>query len=122
MKVSKTTEPTETTKTIFNTLRGRYGIGLKITDLLMYLRYLTGLEILDHTWTSEFESYLIDQQRKFMSGDDIDMTVLHQDVVNVFHLTKLEKQLLVDKHIEEMLWAILLAITFPSIKTLNNND
>lgn len=103
------------TKECFNLLRDKYGGSIKITDLPEYLKTLTTLKFEDLSgWTPMFVSYLIDLQRKFMSGRELDMVVFHQDIIKVFHLSKLEKQLLVKNNIEEKLWAILIAVSKPT--------
>ena len=115
------------TKECFNTLKDRFGHNIKITDLPDLLRTVSSqkLEGIDYTtdWTPMFVSYLIDLQRSFMSGCNIDMVVFHQDIIKIFHPTKLEKQYLVDEKIEERLWAIFLAVSNPSHpKFILNND
>ena len=108
----------EITKKCFNVLKDRFGYNIKITDLPILLRTISDqkLEGIDYNsdWTPMFVSYLIDLQRDFMSGRNIDMVVFHQDIIKIFHPTKLEKQYLVDEKIEERLWAILLAVSNPS--------
>ena len=115
------------TKKCFNKLKDRFGYNLKITDLPELLRTVSSqkFEDIDYTtdWTPMFVSNLIDLQKLFMSGKDIDMVVFHQDIINVFHSTKLEKQHLVDENFEERLWAVMLAVSNPSKpKFIINND
>lgn len=115
------------TKECFNILKEKFGYNIKITDLPILLRTVSDqrLEGIDYLndWTPMFVSYLIDLQRKFMSGNNIDMVVFHQDIIKIFHPTKLEKQHLVDEKIEERLWAIFLAVSKPSHpKFILNND
>lgn len=121
------TEIPTLTKECFNKLKDRYGCNLKITDLPEYLRTISSQKFdgIDYKsdWTPMFESYLIDLQKNFMSGCDIDMVVFHQDIIKIFHLTKLERQLLVDENFEERLWAIWLAVSCPThSKFIINND
>lgn len=108
----------DVTKECFNLLKDRYGYNLKITDLPDYLRVVTGQKFdnIDYNsdWTPQFVSYVIDLQRNFMDGRDIDMVVFHQDIIKVFHPSRLEKQLLVDLNFEERLWSIFLAVSCPS--------
>lgn len=110
-------------KETVNFLKTVYGMRIKITDLPEILCKVSGLEITDLTsWSSQFVSYLIDLQHKFMVGEELDLAVFHQDVNNVFHLTKTEKQILVKNNIEEKLWAIIWAVSFPSQIKFNLND
>ena len=103
------------TKECFNLLKDKYMGNLKITDLPEYLKSTTTLNFEDlSSWTPRYISYLIDLQREFMSGRELDMVVFHQDIIKVFHLSKLERQLLVKNNIEEKLWAILLAVSKPT--------
>lgn len=106
------------TKECFNMLKDKFGCNFKITDLPDYLRVVTLQKFEDidyHTdWTPMFVSYLIDLQHKFMKGGNLDMVVFHQDIIKVFHPSKLEKQLLVKDNFEERLWAIWLAVSEPS--------
>ena len=115
------------TKECFNILKEKFGYNIKITDLPILLRAVSDqrLEGIDYLndWTPMFVSYLIDLQRKFMSGNNIDMVVFHQDIIKIFHPTKLERQLLVDENFEERLWAIWLAVSCPThSKFIINND
>lgn len=111
MIVTKYDIPPKEVQETANYLRAVYGGNIRITELPEILRKVTGLEISDlSSWSSQFISYLIDLQKSFMEGGKLDLTVFHQDVNNVFHLTKIERQLLVKNNIEEKLWSILLAI------------
>lgn len=110
-------------KETVNFLKTVYGMGIKITDFPDILNKVSGLEISDLTsWSPQFVSYLIDLQHKFMVGEKLDLALFHQDVNNVFHLTKTEKQILVKNNIEEKLWAIFWAVSFPSQTKFNLND
>lgn len=114
-------------KECFNKLKDKYGSNFNITNLPDYLKLITSqsFEDIDYytDWTPMFVSYLIDLQRKFMKGGDLDMIVFHQDIIKVFHPSKLEKQLLVKNNFEERLWAIWLAVSEPShSKFIINND
>lgn len=123
MKITKNDILPKDVKETINYLGEVYRGSQKITDFPELLRKVSGLEILDLTsWSSQFVSYLIDLQRKFMEGGELDLTVFHQDVNNVFHLTKTEKQLLVKNNIEEKLWAIFWVVSFPSQTKFNLND
>ena len=107
--------------------KDRFGYNLKITDLPDLLRTVSSqkLEGIDYTtdWTPMFVSYLIDLQHKFMKGGNLDMVVFHQDIIKVFHPSRLEKQLLVKENFEERLWAIWLAVSEPShSKFIIKND
>lgn len=113
MTVTKNDDLPEEVRETVNYLKTIYKGNLKITDLPDILRKVTGLEITDlSSWTSQFVSYLIDLQRLFMDGGKLDLTVFHQDVNNVFHLSKKEKQILVKNNIEEKLWSIIWAVSF----------
>lgn len=123
MKVTKEDVLPREVKETINYLGTVYSGGLKITDFPEILRKVTGLEISDLTsWSSQFVSYLIDLQRSFMGGGELDLTVFHQDVDNVFHLTKKERQILVKNNIEGKLWAIIWTASFPSQTKFNLND
>lgn len=115
------------TKECFNWLRWKFGVNTKITDLPELLRASLDMELeginYNSDWTPQFVSYLIDLQRDFMAGRDIDMVVFHQDIIKVFHLSRLERQLLVDKNPEERLWSIWLAVSCKNRKNFNlKND
>lgn len=123
MKVTKNDVLPKDVKETVNYLGVVYNGNQKITDFPELLGKVTGLEISDLTsWTSQFVSYLIDIQRNFMEGGELDLTVFHQDVNNVFHLTKMERQLLVKNNIEGKLWAIIWSVSFPSQTKFNLND
>lgn len=123
MTVTKEDVLPKDVKETINYLGTVYKGSQRITDLPGILRKVTGLEISDLTsWSSQFVSYLIDLQRNFMEGGELDLTVFHQDVINVFHLTKIEKQLLVKNNIEGKLWAIIWSVSFPSQTKFNLND
>lgn len=123
MKVTKNDVLPKDVKETINYLGKIYGGNQKITDLPELLRKVSGIEISDLTsWSAQFVSYLIDLQRNFMEGGELDLAVFHQDVNNVFHLTKLERQLLVKNNIEGKLWAILWSVSFPSQTKFNLND
>ncbi len=111
------------TKECFNWLKDRYGNNLKITDLPDYLRTLTTQKFEDLSdWTPMFVSYIIDLQRKFMGGGNLDMVVFHQDITKAFHLSRLEERFLVKDNFEERLWAIFLAVSKPSQPKFNINN
>ena len=115
MKVTKNDTLPEEVKETINYLSTIYQGSLRITDLPRILRKISGLELDDLTsWSPQFVSYLIDLQKNFMEGGELDLTVFHQDVNNVFHLTKTEKQILVKNNIEGKLWAIIWYASFPS--------
>lgn len=123
MKVTKNDVLPKDVKETVNYLGVVFKGSQKITDLPEILRKVSGLEISDLTsWSSQFVSYLIDIQRNFMEGGELDLTVFHQDVNNVFHLTKMERQFLVKNNIEGILWAIIWAVSFPSQTKFNLND
>lgn len=112
MVITKETELTSDVKETLNFLKLAKGGNLKITDLPSLLETVSGVKIEDLTsWTSQFVSYLIDLQKKFMGGGELDLTVFHQDVNKVFHFSKIERQLLVKNNIEEKLWAIMVAVS-----------
>ena len=115
------------TKECFNLLINRFGSNLKITDLPELLKTVTTNDEFEdinymYEWTPEFVSYLIDLQRDYMAGKDLDLGILHQDLVKVFHLSKAKRQNLVDNNFEERLWAIFFAITNPFHKIFEIND
>jgi hypothetical protein len=56
---------------------------------------------------ARFASYLIDTQINFNEGKDIDLSVLHKDLINVFDFTKKERDILVDGNVEERIWSVL---------------
>ena len=117
----------EITKECFNKLKDRWGFSMRITDFPEHLKVITDMEFdgmdLRQDWTPQFVSYIIDLQRDYMSGADIDMVVFHQDIIKVFHMTKLERQYLVEKEIEKRLWSVFLAVCNPSHKKFElNND
>lgn len=123
MTVTKDDVLPRNVKETINYLGVLYGGSIKITDLPDILRKVTGLELADlSSWTAQFVSYLIDLQKLFMGGGKLDLAVFHQDVNNVFHLTKIEKQLLVKNNIEGILWAIMWSVSFPSQTKFNLND
>lgn len=119
MKITKDTKLPDRVKETIRYLRNLFGYNLKITDFPKILESIIGIDIDDwSSWSSQFESYLIDLQKKFMEGGELDLTVFHQDVVNVFHLSKLEKTILVKNNIEEKLWAIMCAVSDSLHKSL----
>lgn len=116
MKVNINTPLTEITRNEFNHLKDVYKYNLKISDFIPYVKLVTGLDfdsINYNDWTAEFYSYLLDLLDKFKKGEDIDLTELHQDVINVLHPSKIEQQRLVQMNVEERLWAILKSVSDP---------
>lgn len=106
------------TKECFNKLKDKFGYNIRITDLPRLLQTVSSYSFdridFKQDWTPQFESYLIDLQRNFLSGCNIDMVVFHQDIIKIFHPTKIERQNLMNENFEERLWAIMLAVSCPT--------
>ena len=118
-KVTKDTELTEPVKIFYMMLKKSYGVNGRITDLIQMLEKLYGdkFELFDpRTWnTSQFSSYLMDQQIKFQNGEALDMVVLHDDLLKVYDFTGAEKKRFINESIEEKIWAVFKFVTNPNL-------
>ena len=119
--ITKDTELPVVVQLYYKELKKKYGVyGARITDIIQMLEVLQGnkkFELFDaNSWnTSQFSSYLMDQQIKFMAGEELDMVVLHDDILKVYQWTKEEKKRFIDEIIEEKIWAIFKFVTDPSL-------
>lgn len=122
--VNRNTELTDTVKIYYSVLRKFYGQNGRITDLIQMLERLSNnqFELFDpRTWnTSQFSSYLMDLQIKFQNGEDLDMVVLHDDILKVYEFTIAEKKSFIDEIIEEKIWAIFKYVVDPKLELDNN--
>lgn len=122
--VNRNTELTDTVKIYYSALRKFYGQNGRITDLIQMLERLSNnkFELFDpRTWnTSQFSSYLMDLQIKFQNGEDLDMVVLHDDILKVYEFTIAEKKSFIDEIIEEKIWAIFKYVVDPKLELDNN--
>lgn len=122
--VNRNTELTDTVKIYYSALRGFYGQNGRITDLIQMLERLSNskFELFDpRTWNNgQFSSYLMDLQIKFQNGEDLDMVVLHDDILKVYEFTIAEKKSFIDEIIEEKIWAIFKYVVDPKLELDNN--
>ena len=110
MIVNKNTELGYIAEICYNMLI-QYNLQVSTTELVFILEYLFGKKW-DYRdpklWNdARFASYLIDTQINFNEGKDIDLSVLHKDLINVFDFTKKERDILVDGNVEERIWSVL---------------
>lgn len=119
--ITKDTELPITVQLYYKELKKKYGVyGARITDIIQMLEVLQGnqkFELFDaNTWNSgQFSSYLMDQQIKFMAGEELDMVIFHDDILKVYQWTKEEKKRFDDEIIEEKIWAIFKFVIDPSL-------
>lgn len=118
-KVSKDTELSDRVKLYYMVLKGTYGTNGRITDLVQMLEklYIDKFELFDpRTWNlGPFSSYLMDLQIKFQNGEELDMVVLHDDILKVYQFTSAEKRRFINETIEEKIWAIFKLVTDPGL-------
>ena len=121
--VNRNTELTDSVKLYYSVLRNTYGQFGRITDLVQMLEKLfkNKFELFDsRTWnSSQFSSYLLDLQIKFRDGEDLDMVVIHDDILKVYEFTIAEKKSFINEIIEEKIWAIFKYVVDPNLE-LNN--
>lgn len=127
--VNRNTELTDKAKFYYSVLRDSYGLGNgRITDLVQMLEKLfqSKFELFDsRTWNpTEFSSYLMDLQIKFQNGEDLDLVILHDDILKVYEFTGEEKKRFINELIEEKIWAIYKFVVDPAleINNINNNN
>ena len=117
------TELPEITKVCFNFLKNKYGFTARMSDFIQLLEttFSTKFELFDpRTWNSqEFLSYLLDRQIDFINGKDIDLAVLHTDILNVYQWTGPERKNFIEGNLEERIWAVFLIITDPAHELYN---
>lgn len=84
---------------IFSLIRDAYG--------------LDGFDLIDHRYIANgpFESYLIDRQIDWLDGKDLNLSDLADSILKVGDFTGREKDILLQGHLEERLWAILLVVS-----------
>lgn len=114
---------TSTTVIVYNVLTAKYGWTARITDIWPLLRDAFGLEefeILDTNIiaNSPFQSYLIDQQIAWQEGKEVDFKEISDAIISTGEFSMREKRTFIDGNIEEVLWAIMLAITDPGKKLI----
>lgn len=121
--VNRNTELTDHVKLYYSLLRRSYGQTGRITDLIQMLEKLSQnkFELFDpRTWnTSQFSSYLMDLQIRFQNGEDLDMVILHDDILKVYEFTLSEKKAFIDEIIEEKIWAIFKYVVDPNLDLTN---
>lgn len=121
--VNRNTELTNQVKLYYSLLRKSYGQTGRITDLIQMLEKLSQnkFELFDsRTWnTGQFSSYLMDLQIRFQNGEDLDMVILHDDLLKVYEFTLSEKKTFIDEIIEEKIWAIFKYVVDPNLELTN---
>lgn len=111
MIVNKNTELGFIAKVSYNSLINYNNQQVRITDTVFVLEYLYGKKW-DYRdsrlWNDAmFSSYLIDIQIKFNNGENVDLSVLSDDIIKKYDFTRKERDILISGNLEERLWSIL---------------
>lgn len=110
MEVNKNTELGFIAKVSYNKLM-EYNLQVSTSEMVFLLEYLFGKKW-DYrdpkSWNDvRFTSYLIDIQIRFNEGKNVDLSVIHNDLISVYDFTRVEKDILKSGNVEERIWAIL---------------
>ena len=120
IKNKNCTDYTEATIQAYRTIRNTLGYSARISNLWELLKLvlnLTDFEILTPELynNSSFLSYLVEEQIKWMNGEDVDFGDIYEAILTVGDFTEEEKRTMVRRKIEELLWGIFLAICDPEL-------
>ena len=111
------------TKICFNLLKDKYGFTARMSDFIQLLEttFMTKFELFDSlTWNSpQFLSYMLDKQADSINGKDVDLAIIHSDLLNVYNWTISEKRKFIENNLEEKIWAVFLIITDPAHEKYN---
>lgn len=110
----------------YNILKNNWSMSIRISDiwtLLMDAFFIEEFELLDTKviMNGPLQSYLIDEQIKWMNGEEVDFHDIADALLTSGDFTCSEKRLFADGNIEERLWAIMLMITGTIDLNLINN-
>lgn len=111
----------EEAKYSFNLLKSKHSYSLRIVDLPVILSEILDLDINinEHRGSQEFDSYLLDFQRNFGEGKNVDLAQLHRDILSGFHFSKREDSVFLSHDFEAILLGILLVLTNPEHEFYN---
>lgn len=120
IKNKNCTDYTEATIQAYRTIQNTLAYSARISniwELLKLVLNLTDFEILTPEFynNSSFLSYLVEEQIKWMNGEDVDFGDIYEAILTVGDFTEEEKRTMVRRKIEELLWGIFLAICDPEL-------
>lgn len=104
------------TKNIYLKLKEKYGITARATRFLEMFKYALQVDewvLLDERLilNGQFDSYIIDKTYQFMNGGVIDTREIYDAILTAGDFVQSEKRMFESEQVDEIIWAIFLAIT-----------
>ena len=106
----------DTAKNVYDRLKEKYGITARATRMFEMLKYAFQVDewvALDERLVTNgpFEAYIIDRAYEFINEQEIETRDIYDAILKAGDFVQSEKRMFESGHIDEVIWAIFLAIT-----------